>query len=482
MLPVLRIIVSIWIVAFHAMAQGNITYIDQVPGYASLPTCAESQLSIIVRDMSSGCGASSSYGCFCSTRYATMNTIIATAVYSDCHDGADANSAVAVFADYCSSTPMITLAVDAPAPAVVTTTASLLVALSSATPSRTPSTFTTSIRPDTSFLQSTFTTMSPSSTLGDQSPTATISIPSNTKTNIQGSSSIGVSTGATVGISVGIGALLMIGGTALWWCLRSRRARRNDVPRRSSMSQSSTQGDDRYELEGSAETSPLLKKARRYRDTDPKTPQSIDGEKDSLVELIQACSNLPEQTQEKLVEKFNYTRALVETMLDLLALTPAGQTFEPAVAKGLCSQLLDISTRIYNERPGARCLALFYEGQVLLTQARLLELTESSSLEIKHLYEVAFREFSSAKQLQLSDNPQVFPDSEVQRYHMRSMLACAFIVVKRPECIYSERVLIADKQYVHAKTTLSNAIQRGKVSVPEVMLRLDEELVQSLTA
>lgn len=286
-----------------------------------------------------------------------------------------------------------------------------------------------------------------------------------------------------MGIVIGIVVALVIAGATFWWCLsscpRPRRAPRNSIQRPSSMPQSFTQGD---ELEGSAETSPLLENARRYKDTDPKTLQSINGERDSLVKLIQVYDNLPDQTQGNLVEKFNYTRALLETMLDLLTLSLAGQTFEPAVAEGLCSQLLDISTRIYNERPGARCLALFYKGQVLLTQARLLEVTESSSPKITHLYVAAFMEFSSTKQLQLSDNPQIFPDLEVQRYHMRSMLACAFIVVKCPKCTYPEKGLMADKKYVHAKTRLSKAVHRGKVSIHEAMLSLDEELVQSLNA
>jgi hypothetical protein len=84
-------------------------WINEVPGYVSLPACAETRLSIIVRDMSSGCGASTSYACFCSASYSTMNTIIASAVYSDCYNGADANSAVSVFATYCNSSPVITI-------------------------------------------------------------------------------------------------------------------------------------------------------------------------------------------------------------------------------------------------------------------------------------------------------------------------------------------------------------------------------------
>lgn len=81
-------------------------FINQVPAYSSLPTCAEVPLSFIVRDMASGCGDGSkttSYSCFCTDRSSKMNSIISTAVASRCSTGpiSAATEAVEVFASYC---------------------------------------------------------------------------------------------------------------------------------------------------------------------------------------------------------------------------------------------------------------------------------------------------------------------------------------------------------------------------------------------
>ncbi|KAH9996986.1 hypothetical protein F4779DRAFT_622978 [Xylariaceae sp. FL0662B] len=62
-------------------------FIDNVPGYFDLPSCAEVPLSFIVRDMASGCGDDSkttSYECFCTPSLAKMNGVISAAVTSRC--------------------------------------------------------------------------------------------------------------------------------------------------------------------------------------------------------------------------------------------------------------------------------------------------------------------------------------------------------------------------------------------------------------
>jgi hypothetical protein len=81
-------------------------YINQVSGYSQLPSCAEVPLSVIVRDMVSGCGDdghTTSYSCFCSTSFVHFESCISTAVASTCSTSATAavGQALQVFDNYC---------------------------------------------------------------------------------------------------------------------------------------------------------------------------------------------------------------------------------------------------------------------------------------------------------------------------------------------------------------------------------------------
>ncbi|KAI6091715.1 hypothetical protein F4821DRAFT_225431 [Hypoxylon rubiginosum] len=123
-------------------------FINQVPAYSSLPTCAEVPLSFIVRDMASGCGDGSkttSYSCFCTDRSSKMNSIISTAVASRCSTGpiSAATEAVEVFASYCGlgnakyASANTTQAVTAPAYATATVTQTLTPSASTTLPEQT---------------------------------------------------------------------------------------------------------------------------------------------------------------------------------------------------------------------------------------------------------------------------------------------------------------------------------------------------------
>lgn len=98
--------------AAHAQQATSTYYINQVPAYSSLSSCAVKPLSTIVRDMSSGCGdggAYTSFNCFCTSSSSTMDWIIETAVLNNCGTmsanastaSAYAASALKVFSSYC---------------------------------------------------------------------------------------------------------------------------------------------------------------------------------------------------------------------------------------------------------------------------------------------------------------------------------------------------------------------------------------------
>ncbi|KAK1751101.1 hypothetical protein QBC47DRAFT_406357 [Echria macrotheca] len=82
-------------------------YIDHIPGYATLSSCAEVPLSSLVRDMWNGCGGGSdltSYSCFCTDSYSKFRWDISTSVKRNCPSlPTQVTSAVAVFEEYCAS-------------------------------------------------------------------------------------------------------------------------------------------------------------------------------------------------------------------------------------------------------------------------------------------------------------------------------------------------------------------------------------------
>jgi hypothetical protein len=79
-------------------------FIDSVPEYYQLQTCAEPQVSAIVRAMASGCGDNSrmtSYACFCYSSSSKYDYLISAQVSTACNDQAQASSAQDVFGKYC---------------------------------------------------------------------------------------------------------------------------------------------------------------------------------------------------------------------------------------------------------------------------------------------------------------------------------------------------------------------------------------------
>lgn len=83
-------------------------YINTVPGYSQLASCAEHPLSTVVRGMSQGCGENAdsitSYTCFCTLSSSYMSSVISKGVSSQCRNSSAAqqvSSAIAVFDAYC---------------------------------------------------------------------------------------------------------------------------------------------------------------------------------------------------------------------------------------------------------------------------------------------------------------------------------------------------------------------------------------------
>jgi hypothetical protein len=83
-------------------------YIDRDPAYYALPCCAQTPLSIAVRDMSQGCGdgsALTSYDCFCTTSSSYFSSLISTEVAGQCGNATVALQAISVFNNYCAVGP-----------------------------------------------------------------------------------------------------------------------------------------------------------------------------------------------------------------------------------------------------------------------------------------------------------------------------------------------------------------------------------------
>ncbi|OAG23570.1 hypothetical protein CC77DRAFT_612854 [Alternaria alternata] len=82
-------------------------FIDQIDEYALLATCAELELSTIVRDMKYGCGdggdgAFQSFTCFCYESSAKFSSMIGVHVATECPDDPSQNTtALGVFSSYC---------------------------------------------------------------------------------------------------------------------------------------------------------------------------------------------------------------------------------------------------------------------------------------------------------------------------------------------------------------------------------------------
>ena len=95
-----------WLLPRAVRASGPTSiYINQVPEYDLLESCAEEQVSTIVRDMAYLCGDGSqltSYACFCYQSSAKASSMIGKHVMTACPQFPQQNtSALEVFSKYC---------------------------------------------------------------------------------------------------------------------------------------------------------------------------------------------------------------------------------------------------------------------------------------------------------------------------------------------------------------------------------------------
>ncbi|ORY17099.1 hypothetical protein BCR34DRAFT_597188 [Clohesyomyces aquaticus] len=83
-------------------------FINKVPAYSSLPSCAVEPLSTIVRNMEQGCGdggKTTSFSCFCTASFSKMESKISKAVDNKCGAQtvtAGVEMALGVFESYCA--------------------------------------------------------------------------------------------------------------------------------------------------------------------------------------------------------------------------------------------------------------------------------------------------------------------------------------------------------------------------------------------
>ncbi|KAH7311145.1 hypothetical protein BKA65DRAFT_575215 [Rhexocercosporidium sp. MPI-PUGE-AT-0058] len=500
-------ITIIWITTLGATAQQ--TWIDDVPGYTLLAPCAERRLSVIVRDMSSGCGSSTSSACFCTTEYAPMNTIIAKAVSSECRDGVAANSALEVFASYCDSTPIITIATahasTTPTPLSIAAATSTLPSTWSAELSNSATTMKVEsqsiLSSSTLSLAVTPGLSSIANTTVNQTPAAASTGDTACSTWCRRNARSRVADPVIAGITLGTIAVVALAVCFVVWLSRQLRARNTQRQRQSTPPPDAAQGrgEEAFELGGSGNppsqhktsfpssftailTSPatsttaLLEKVHIYRSTNPKTSQSIDNEKASLQELRSIHENLPPQ-ESALAKRFQITISLIENMLDKFAVSPATDP-DLRHAMQLCEDLDNLSKRIYTQRLAARQVACFYAGQVHLAKARLLHHLNpgSTSPLVEESYTVALRELMAAAK-QVHGDERV-PDREMLKISGRALNACAYIVQMCPACANLEPALLVQHEYVEAKQALSTVHERGDLVAK--MLNLDEKWVHQL--
>lgn len=101
----LTLVTTLALAGLAAASGPTSIFINQVPEYALLSPCAESQVSTIVRNMAFGCGDGSkttSYKCFCYESSAKFSSMIGKHVQTACTQDASQNtSAVEVFSSYC---------------------------------------------------------------------------------------------------------------------------------------------------------------------------------------------------------------------------------------------------------------------------------------------------------------------------------------------------------------------------------------------
>ncbi|KAF2468970.1 uncharacterized protein BDR25DRAFT_344159 [Lindgomyces ingoldianus] len=96
------------LLSFLAIAPAQKIFINKVPAYSSLPSCAVQPLSTIVRNMEQGCGdggKTTSFSCFCTASSSKMESKISQAVEKKCGSQTvtgGVEKALGVFASYCA--------------------------------------------------------------------------------------------------------------------------------------------------------------------------------------------------------------------------------------------------------------------------------------------------------------------------------------------------------------------------------------------
>ncbi|CAI6336566.1 unnamed protein product [Periconia digitata] len=235
---------------FHKLALTSLTFarlakasgptsifINQVPEYSSLSSCAANEVSTIVRNMKDGCGDGSrttSFDCFCSTSSSHFASLIDTRVLDACSGESEAGqngNAVDVFGKYCelSTLTMKSSSSDSPSTTTSPSVTSSTPVPSSPTASPAAGLSTASIT--SAQAESTFTNAS-SSTNALASSTGTSPQPTEKPQNGTSVITIAVSVVAPiVAISLGILAFLLY-------------RRRNPPPaqEKASLSELSTEG------------------------------------------------------------------------------------------------------------------------------------------------------------------------------------------------------------------------------------------------
>ncbi|PSN74879.1 hypothetical protein BS50DRAFT_615672 [Corynespora cassiicola Philippines] len=139
LIPKIQIVILATCVTVTSAVGPTSIFIDNVPEYDLLATCAELELSAIVRDMQYGCGDGSSltsYACFCYQSSAKFSSMIGKHVETQCpQDPSQNTSAIEVFSKYCqlgqvaalptatSSSTVLSISSVLPAPGVTTSIA-----------------------------------------------------------------------------------------------------------------------------------------------------------------------------------------------------------------------------------------------------------------------------------------------------------------------------------------------------------------------
>lgn len=216
---------SLLLLSFGLASSAQQIYIDNVPGYSDLDSCAEPPLSTVVRDMYSGCGDGgvyTSFSCFCTASSSYMASVISTAVLSYCPGStADASSAASIFHAYCQETASATAFTTSSSTVTPTTINVTAPVVSSSTPSSSSSTQSSSQVGSLANNQSSTPSSSQSSTQSSNQTSSQSSSPKPTSP-----ASTGLSSGAKAAIGVTVPAVVLAVLLAVFIVMRRKSHQR----------------------------------------------------------------------------------------------------------------------------------------------------------------------------------------------------------------------------------------------------------------